>query len=113
MKKGTKFSDEHREKISTKLKGRKLSDEHKKNMSQAKKGKVSNCAKTVEIIYKNKKYNFETMTDAENYFLTTFQLKIFYWLRRSIPKRYIDDVQYIKVGNEVKYVKEELKENIG
>lgn len=110
MKKGHRFSEEHKEKISSKLKGRKLSEEHRKNMSLAKKGKTSNCAKTVEIIYKNEKYNFDTMTDAENYFLNELGLKIFYWLRRDIPKKHIDDVQFIKVGDFIKHNTLEISE---
>ena len=79
MKKGTKFTDEHREKISNSLKGRKLTEEHRKNMSEAKKGKPSNCAKSVKIIYLNKEYNFASMTAAEKFFQETFGIKIFYW----------------------------------
>jgi len=105
MKKGTKFTDEHREKISTKLSGRKLSETHRQNMSLAKKGKVSNCAKEVKIVYKNVEYNFQSMTEAEKYFLEEMGLKVFYWLRRDIPKKYIDDVQLIKIGDFIKYQK--------
>lgn len=114
MKKGTKFTDEHRQKISTKLKGRKLSETHKENMSKAKRGKISNCAKSVKIIYKNIEYNFQSMTEAEKYFWEEMQLKVFYWLRRDIPKKYIDDVQLVQIGDYIKYQKvdEELK-NIG
>ena len=73
MRKGTKFTDEHRQKISTKLKGRKLSETHKENMSKAKKGKISNCAKSVKIIYKHIEYNFQSMTEAERLsILSTF-----------------------------------------
>ena len=115
MKKGTKFSDEHRQKISNKLKGRKLSETHKSNMSKAKKGKISNCAKSVKIIYKHKEYNFQSMTEAENYFWENMQLKVFYWLRGDIPKKYIDDVQLIQIGDFIKHqqnIDDSLK-NIG
>lgn len=114
MRKGAKFTDEHRQKISTKLKGRKLSETHKENMSKAKKGKISNCAKSVKIIYKHIEYNFSSMTEAEKYFWEEMQLKVFYWLRRDIPKKYIDDVQLVQIGDYIRYQKfdEELK-NIG
>ena len=104
MVKGTKFTDEHKAKISNKLKGRKLSEEHRKNMSLAKKGRTSNCAKTVKIVYLHKEYNFDSMTDAERYFLEEKGLKIFYWLRREIPKKHKMNVQLIQVGEEVKYI---------
>lgn len=103
MIKGTKFTNEHREKISAKLTGRKLSDTHRENMSKAKKGKISNCAKNVKIVYKNVEYTFVSMTDAEKYFLENMGLKIFYWLRRDIPKKHIDDVQLIQVGDTIKH----------
>ena len=104
MRKGTKFTDEHRQKISTKLKGRKLSETHKENMRKAKKGKI----------YKHIEYNFPSMTEAERYFWEEMQLKVFYWLRRDIPKKYIDDVQLVQIGDYIRYQKfdEELK-NIG
>lgn len=109
MVKGTKFSEEHRQKISNKLKGRKLSETHKENMSKAKKGKVSNCAKSVKIIYLDVEYNFNSMTEAEKFFLEQKGLKIFYWLRREIPKKYKQDVKLIQIGNEIKYENNDVK----
>lgn len=103
MKKGFKFSEEHKNKISSKLKGRKLSEEHRKNMSLAKKGKIPNCAKPVKIIYKNVEYNFKTMTEAENYFAKEMDLKIFYWLRNRIPRKHINDIQFIQVKDKIVY----------
>lgn len=103
MVKGTKFTDEHREKISDKLKGRVFSEEHRKKMSLAKKGKKSNCIKNVKIIYRNVEYSFESMKEAEEYFQTNKNLKIFYWLRNRIPKKYVDDIQYIEVGGVVQH----------
>lgn len=112
MKKGNKFTDEHKQKISLKLKGRTLSDAHRKSMSEAKKGKVSNCAKAVKIVYKYTEYNFTSMTLAEKFFYEKMELKVFYWLRRDIPKKYIDDIQLIQIGDYVKYKKEESKEAV-
>lgn len=103
MVKGTKFTDEHKEKISDRLKGRIFSEEHRKKMSQAKKGKKSNCIKNVKIIYKNVEYNFESMKDAEDFFQSEKNLKIFYWLRNRIPKKYLEDIQYIEVGGIVQH----------
>lgn len=112
MKKGTKFTDEHREKISNSLKGRKLTEEHRKNMSEAKKGKPSNCAKSVKIIYLNKEYNFLSMTAAEKFFQETFGIKIFYWFRRTLPKKYAHQVQLVQVGDVIKH-KIETLQNVG
>ena len=103
MTKGTKFSEEHRSKISNSLKGRKLSDEQKKKMSDAKKGKPSNCAKSVIIIYKNIEYKFTSMTEAETFFIEQMGIKVFYWLRRDIPKKFINDVQLVQIGDIVKH----------
>ena len=72
-------------------------------MSKAKKGKISNCAKEVIIIYKNQEYKFNSMTECEKWFWDNLQIKTFYWLRKSIPKKYVNDVQLIKVGNEIKF----------
>lgn len=112
MIKGTKFTNEHKEKISNKLTGRKLSETHRKNLSKAKKGKVSNCAKHVSIVYKNVEYNFQSMTDAEKYFLDNLGLKIFYWLRRDIPKKYVNDVQLIKIDDFVKFENDKYKREL-
>lgn len=103
MRQGARFSEEHRLNISKRLTGRKLSEQHRKNMSEAKKGKTSNCAKSVKIIYKNIEYNFDTMTDAEKYFHDNLGVKIFYWLRRNIPQKHINDVQLIQIGDFIKH----------
>ena len=103
MKKGLKFTDEHKKKISDSLKGRTLSDTHKENMSKAKKGKLSNCAKQVTIVYQNEERNFNSMTECDQWFWDNLQIKVFYWLRKSIPKKYVNDLQFIKVGNEIKF----------
>ena len=103
MKKGLKYTEEQKQKISNSLKGRTLSDTDKENMSKAKKGKISNCAKEVIIIYKNQEYKFNSMTECEKWFWDNLQIKTFYWLRKSIPKKYVNDVQLIKVGNEIKF----------
>lgn len=103
-----KFTEDHKTKISEKLKGKPLTEEHKRKLSDAKKGKISNCAKDVTIIYKGKKYTFQSMTEAEEYFKENLDLKIFYWLRRDIPKKHIEDIDLIQIGNFIKYASEKI-----